>query len=44
MDSRKIETFIKATNNELIEEISHIKPQKYLNLSKGERKALEDLH
>ena len=38
-----IETFIEATNNEINEEIAHMKPPKYSNLSKGEKKPLEDL-
>ena len=38
-----IETIIEATNNEINEEIAHIKPPKYSNLLKGEQKALEDL-
>ena len=38
-----IEAFIEATNNEINEEIAHIKPPKYSNLSKGEQNALEDL-
>ena len=38
-----IETFIEATNNEINEEIAHIKPPIYSNLSKGEQKALEAL-
>ena len=37
-----IETFIEATNNEINEEIAHIKLPKYSNLSKGEQEALED--
>ena len=37
-----IETFIEATNNEINEEIAHIKPPRYSNLSKREQKALED--
>ena len=32
-----IETFIEATNNEINEEIAHMKPPKYSNLSKGEK-------
>ena len=47
MDSQKThhttETFTEVTNNEINEEIVHIKPPKYSNLSKGEQKALEDL-
>ena len=47
MDSQKshhtIETFIAATNNEINEEIAHIKPPKSSNFSEGEPKALEDL-
>ena len=35
-----IETFIEATNKEINEEIAHIKPPKYSNLSKGEQKSL----
>ena len=35
-----IEAFIEATNNEIDEEIAHIKPPKYSNLSRGEQKAL----
>ena len=31
------ETFIEATNNELNEEIAHIKPPKYSNFSKREQ-------
>ena len=38
-----VETFIKATNNEINEEIAHIKLLKYSNLSKWQQKALEDL-
>ena len=38
-----IEAFIEATNNEINEEIAHIKPSKYSNLSRGEQKALWDL-
>ena len=34
------EAFIEATNNEINEEIAHIKPPKYSNLSRGEQKAL----
>ena len=34
---------IEATNNEINEEIVHIKPPIYSNLSKGEQEALEDL-
>ena len=47
MDTQKnhhtTETFLKAANNEINKEIAHIEPPKYLNLSKGELKALEDL-
>ena len=38
-----IETLIEATNNETNAEMTHIRPPKYSNLSKGEQKALEDL-
>ena len=38
-----IETFIEAADNQINEEITHIKPPKYSNLSKGEQKALQDL-
>ena len=38
-----IKTFIEATNNEVNQEIAHIKPPKYLNPSKEEQKAREDL-
>ena len=38
-----IETFIEAMNNEINDEIAHVKRPKYSNLSKGEQKALEDL-
>ena len=38
-----IETFMEATNNQINEEIAHIKLPKYSNLLKGEQKALEDL-
>ena len=38
-----IETFIEAADNQINEEIAHIKPPKYSNLSKGEQKALQDL-
>ena len=31
------ETFIEATNNEINEEIAHIKPPKYSNFSKREQ-------
>ena len=37
------ETFIEATNNEIREEITHIKPSNYSILSKREQKALDDL-
>ena len=40
---RTIETFLEATNNKINKKIAHIKPPKYLNLSKGKQKALEDL-
>ena len=40
---RTIEIFIEATNNEVNEDIAHIKQPKYSNLSKGEQRALEDL-
>ena len=47
MDTQKThhttETFTEATNNEINEEIAHIKPPKYSNLLKGEQKALEGL-
>ena len=47
MDSQKnhhtTETFTEVTNNEVNEEIVHIKPPKYSHLSKEEQKALEDL-
>ena len=38
-----IETFMESTNNEINEEIAHIKPPKHSNFSKGEQKALDDL-
>ena len=38
-----IETFIETRNNEINEEIAHIKPPEYSNLSKVEQKSLEDL-
>ena len=38
-----IETFIEATNKEINKEIEHIKQAKYLNHSKREQEALEDL-
>ena len=40
---RTIEIFIEATNNEVNEDIAHIKQPKYSNLSKGEQRALENL-
>ena len=33
-NNHTIETFIEATNNEINEEIAHIKPTNYSNLSK----------
>ena len=38
-----METFIEAIDNKINEEVAHIKPPKYLNLSKEKQKALEDL-
>ena len=38
-----IETFIEATNNEINEEIVHIKTREYSNLSKGKQKAVQDV-
>ena len=36
-NNHTIETFIEATNNEINEEIAHMKPPKCSNLSKGEK-------
>ena len=38
-----METFIEAIDNKINEEVAHIKPPKYSNLSKEKQKALEDL-
>ena len=38
-----METFIEAIDNKINEEVAHIKPPKYSNLSKEKQKAVEDL-
>ena len=38
-----VETYIEVTNNEIQEKITKIKPSNYSNLTKGEKKALDEL-